>query len=143
MQKKISKLDDLKIHHLGFAVRSIAEAVSKFNSMGMVFDHIASDLERNLSFHFGEMGGVMIELVSPYNPEKKCEVSNMTEKQPCTLYHVCYKTHNLDLIIERLKNQGFRQVGKKITSDIYGYEAEGCFLYSKETGLIELVMEHK
>lgn len=85
----------------------------------------------------------MIELISPYNLDYPSAVTNMVEKQSCTLYHVCFKTYDLKAELEKLKNVGFKQFGKILTSDIYGYEATGVFLFNKGMGLVELVQENR
>lgn len=51
------------------------------------------------------------------------------------------KMGEIVLELDRLKSIGFKQMGKAITSKVYGYEATGVFLYSKEIGMIEVVME--
>ena len=63
----------------------------------------------------------------------------MVEKQPCTPYHVCLEVYDLDAEIKRLKHNGFRQIGEILTSDVYGYEAEGTFLFGRGIGVVELV----
>lgn len=85
----------------------------------------------------------MIELVSPHDPELPCAVTNMVEKQPCTLYHIGLKTYDLRAELKRLKGNGFRQVGEILTTSVYGYERSGTFLFALGMGLIELVEERK
>lgn len=85
----------------------------------------------------------MIELISPHDPKLPCTVTNMIEKQPCTLYHICLSTHDLKSEVKRLRKAGFRQLGQVITSDIYGYKATGVFLFSRGMGVVELVQECK
>jgi len=114
-----------------------------FEALGARFFHTSSDIERNLDFQFAVLGRVMVELISPHDPKLPCAVTRMVEKQPCTLYHVCLKTHDLSSELVRLRKAGFKQVGKIIISDVYDYEATGVFLFSKGTGLIELVEEDK
>ena len=135
------KIEGMPIHHIGFAVRSIEESKGSFESVGTVFVCHASDLDRNLDFAFGSMGGVLVELIAPHDPDVPCNVSRFVEKQPCTLYHVCMETDNLDAEIMRLRKEGFRQVGKRITSDIYGPMTTGVFMYSIGMGLVEIVMK--
>lgn len=84
-----------------------------------------------------------MELVAPLDMSLPCAVTNMIEKQPCTLYHICLETPDLEAELQRLKSLGFKQLGKALASEMYGYEAVGAFLFSKGTGLVELVQESK
>jgi len=139
----MQELNGLKLHHVGFAVRSIEQTKPSFEVLGTEFYHSSVDEDRNLQFLFGRVGGVTIELVSPIDETCTCAVSNIISKQACTPYHMCYETNNFCEDFEKLKRSGFRQVGKVIESQLYGYDAIGVFLFSREMGLIELVMECK
>lgn len=137
----MQKLNDFPFHHIGFAVRSFEDSCPAFEALGAKFFREVSDVERNLDFQFARIGGVLIELISPHDPTLPCAVTNMIEKQSCTPYHISLKTHDLDAELKELRDKGFRQIGKIITSDIYGYEAMGVFLFNKGMGIVELVQE--
>lgn len=137
----MQKLESMQFHHIGFAVRSFEEACPIFEALGAVFFHCSEDTERNLTFRFAKVGEIVLELVSPCDATVPCAVTNYIKKQSCTPYHICYETDDLESELKRLKGVGFKQMGKTITSKLYGYEAIGVFLYSKEIGLIEVVME--
>lgn len=145
-----------RIHHIGFAVRSLKESRAAFEALGAHFFHAAHDKARNLDFQFasfdagkepwlGAVGGegAIIELISPHDPSQLCAVTSMVKERPSTPYHVCIETDDLNAEIERLKKQGFKQIDGVSVSDVYGYEAAGTFLLSKGTGLVELVQERK
>ena len=110
-----------------------------FEALGAEFFHEFSDMERNLDFQFANFGGVLVELVSPRDPLLPSAVTKLVEKQPCTLYHVCMEVYDLDVEIDKLKHKGFRQMGKALSSDVYGYAASGVFLFSRGIGVIELI----
>lgn len=133
------ELDGLSIHHIGFAVRDMDSTQSAYEILGACFFHESADPERNLSFRFGRFGDYLIELVSPIDHEKECAVTNMVSKSPCTPYHICFETDNLDEEIKRLREIGLRRIGKIISSDLYGYDSKGVFMYGDKTGLIELI----
>ena len=125
----MQELNGFPLHHIGFAVRSLDDSQQAFELFGAQFFHESSDMERNLDFRFAHMGEqIMIELVSPHDPELPCAVTNMVEKQPCTLYHIGLKTYDLRAELKRLKGNGFRQVGEILTTSVYGYETSGTFL---------------
>ena len=84
-------------------------------------------------------GGVEIELISPHDSQLPSAVEKMIERQPCTPYHVCLEVDDLTTEIDRLKQKGFRQMGRILSSDVYGYKAEGVFLFGRGIGVVELV----
>ncbi len=135
-------IKDKNIHHLGFAVRDAKISAKQFEVLGFQIQHTITDEKRNLDFTFMAGNELLIELVSPHDSSKKSVVSVYIEKSPCTPYHICMTVKNLNDEISRLRKEGFRQVGEKITSDIYGYNSTGVFLYSLGAGLIELVQEN-
>ncbi len=60
------------------------------------------------------------------------------------LFHTASdKERNLDSELKRLKRMGFRPMGKILTSDVYGNEAAGVFLFSRELGVVELIQRCK
>ena len=132
-------MNNLSIHHIGYAVRSQEDSKAAFESLGARFVYSSNDLERNLSLNFAEMDGGIIELVSPYDNNKTCAVTNMINKQPCTQYHICFQTNSFEPLVEQLKKQGFKQMGKSVISNVYGYKAKGIFMYSRGTGVIEII----
>lgn len=139
----MQKLNNLPLHHIGFAVRSIKDSSIYFEAMGAKFFHTSYDKERNLNFEFAHLGGTMIELVAPRDLSLPCAVTNMIEKQACTPYHICLKARELEAELIRLKKMRFKQVGKVLVNDVYGYETKGVFLFSRGMGLVELIQECK
>lgn len=135
--------DGLRLHHIGFAVRSLEESCRAFEAMGARLFYELSDAGRNLDFQFLSLGGVILELVAPHDASLPCSVTRVIEKQPCTPYHICLETPDLEAELQRLRNLGFRQVCEASATESYGYKATGVFLLSKGTGLVELVQEGK
>ena len=135
----MSGLNGLKLHHIGYAVRELDSSLTAFKAMGAKFFRESQDVERNIRFDFAYLDDNLIELVSPIDDELTCDISGYLQKQPTTPYHICYETENIDNTINYLRKHGFRPVGKKITSDIYGYNSVGIFMFSVGTGLIEII----
>ena len=143
----MQELSRLQFHHIGFAVRSLNETKVAFETLGAKFFHSSSDLTRNLDFQFAfipNSGGaeVLIEFVCPHDSNLPCAVTKIVEKNPVAPYHICFQTDNLSGEVARLKKSGFKPLGEFLTTDVYGYEVTGVFLFSLGAGLIELVMEH-
>ena len=125
-------IESKKIHHVGFAVESIENSKAAFEIMGAKFFHSAYDSSRNLDFSFGELGGgVIIELISPHDPNLPCAVTKLIEKLPCQPYHICFKTDEFEKDLERLKKLGFKRIDKILTTNVFGYEAIGTFFSAK------------
>ena len=108
-------------------------------NLGFEFFHQSSDCARNLDFAFGKKGDIVIELITPHDFDIPCAVTNLIKKQPCSPYHICYEINDWDETLKSLKASGYKQMGKEIISDIYGYSAKGVFMFSKGTGLIEII----
>lgn len=53
----MQKAEQLSLHHIGFAVRSLDDTQSMFELLGAKFYHSADDPKRNLSFRFAKVAG--------------------------------------------------------------------------------------
>ena len=139
----MSAKNNLSIHHIGFAVSSPKEARIAFEALGAKFFREASVTDWNLDFQFATIIGGELELISPKNPAFPCAVSKIIEKQPCTPYHICLETDDLEAEIQRLKPLGFKQIQTIRTTDVHGYKTNGTFLFSKAAGLVEILQRCK
>ena len=139
----MQELNNLPLHHIGFAVRSLSETQPAFEALGANFVHESTDEQRNLDFRFAQLGGVLIELISPHDAELPSAVTRMVKNDSCTMYHLCLKTDNLEAELKRLKSCGFKQMCKVYSSNVYGYNADGTFLFHKSLGLLKLIQEQK
>jgi methylmalonyl-CoA/ethylmalonyl-CoA epimerase len=84
-------------------------------------------------------GGTVIELVAPLGNETP--VSNFLSKNGPAPYHCCFATPKNDMraTLESLKKSGFTEIIKPAPAVALGGN-DVVFLYSKEVGLVELVL---
>lgn len=128
----------MKINHIGYAVKRLDRAKSDFEKIGFVFSPAVDDTDRNVRISFGEMDGVMIELVTPLDRKKQSPVDEHISKAPGTPYHICYESNNLDDEIEKLEKQGFKVVIEPRPAVAFGGKRV-VFMITLGFGLMEIV----
>ncbi|WP_407404328.1 VOC family protein [Chryseobacterium sp.] len=128
----------MRVHHYGFATKSIEKSLKPFLSLGYSIssDKIFDPLQGvNLLFLKNE-NDHLIELVEPAQIDNP--ISKILSKLGSSLYHICYEVDSFDKVIEELKKQRFVQ----ITAPTPAVAFQGrrvCFLYNPAMGLIELL----
>ncbi len=131
----------LKLHHYGFATKSINKSLEEFGELGykstseLVRDNIQGvDLLfiKNDNDH-------LIELVAPIEGIEG-PVSRILKKSGSTLYHICYEVDDLGLTIRSLIEKKFILLMNP-TPAIAFNNREICFLYNSHLGLIELLQK--
>ncbi len=134
-------IDKLKLHHYGFATKSINKSLEEFCELGykstseLVRDNIQGvDLLfiKNDNDH-------LIELVAPIEGIEG-PVSRILKKSGSTLYHICYEVDDLGLTIRSLIEKKFILLMNP-TPAIAFNNREICFLYNAHLGLIELLQK--
>jgi len=130
----------MKVHHVGYAVKSIEDARKEFELLGFrcesetVLDNI-----RKVRILFMTNDTCRIELIEPNESDNPIE--SILKKVGSSPYHICYESEDIENDARLLKEKGFR-----VISDVSEAPALGnknvCFLYSKDIGIIELVQEY-
>lgn len=132
----------MTIDHVGYAVKQIKKSIEFLQAIGFVFEEPVDDTDRNIKVCFGRKGAYCIELVSPLDGSSPSPVDTYLKKIGCTPYHFCYRSDNMDEDIEHLKGLGYKLIHKpKIATafSVPGREKRVAFLWSRPTGLIEIV----
>lgn len=125
----------MEIDHIGYAVKDINTAIAAFEKIGYTFGISITDEMRHVMASIGTLGSFKIELISPMG--EKSPVDNYLKKLGNTPYHICYKVDDINMAINTLKAQNFLLV---LPPDFYKLlSGEAAFMFSVETGLIELV----
>lgn len=131
----------MRVHHIGYAVRSIEKAMEGFRALGYVEEgKPVFDKGRNVSILFMTNGGCRIELVEAGNPAVSSPVDSWLKNQKggSQPYHLCYGVPDIGLGIERLKREKFILTEQpKPAPAISNHKV--AFLYKRAVGLIELV----
>ena len=129
---------EMKIDHIGYAVKQIERAIVSFEKLGFCFGPVIEDHDRNVKLVFGNNGEYRIELVSPMDKSKASPVDQYLSNAPGTPYHICYQAEEFEKEIENLKRQGFKEViapAKAIAFD----GRRVVFMMNLGFGLMEIV----
>lgn len=129
----------LVFHHIGIACFNIEETASFYTEQGYTLSETIFDPVRNVHIAFlnsQRQNMPCIELIAPH--DETSPVCKNLQKNGVSPYHICYETENLEESITELKKQKFIMVSKPSPAIAFGSNRV-CFLFSKSTGLIELV----
>ena len=124
-------------HHVGLAVESIGKTATLFMEAGYKMTSVIFDPIQNVNISFLEkIGSPLLELVEPV--DEKSPVRNTLNKVGVSAYHLCYEVDNLNDSIAQLRPKKFMLLVKPVEAVAFNGRRI-CFLYHKETGLIELL----
>lgn len=127
----------MKIHHIGYLVKDISQAVTQFEQIGfMTAGEIVRDGIRKVDIVFLKNGDYTIELISPY--ESASVVASLMPKYKNTAYHFCYETASIFHEINRLEKEGYKVIDKPEIAPAIA-NCYTVFLTHPKLGLIELV----
>ncbi len=124
-------------HHVGIAAESIERTAALFMEAGYKMTNIIFDPKQNVNISFLEKNGSpLLELVEPV--DEKSPVRNILSKVGVSAYHFCYEVEDLEDSITQLRKKRFMLLVKPVETVAFNGR-KICFLYHKETGLIELL----
>lgn len=128
----------MEFHHLGIATNNIDETVKRYNIFGYIKStEIFHDKIQNVYITFMEKpNSPRIELVAPVDQDSP--ILNTLKKNGTIPYHTCYEVSNIVEEVDRLKKIKFVLVSKIVPAIAFENRLV-CFLYSKDSGLIELL----
>lgn len=129
-------VENLKIHHIGYAVKDIDKSIAIFRNLGYVVAPKSYDKERKVIIAFAEKSQYLIELISPL--EEGSPVDSILRKNGSTPYHICYEVDNIETACCELKKEKFRPISESKAAPAI-QNANVIFLYNPTVGLIELV----
>lgn len=128
---------NFRFHHIGIAVKSIAETATVYELMGGVMSDVVFDSHQNVSICWITCDGMpTIELLEPV--DDKSPVNKILEKNGVTPYHICYEVDDLDLSIMTLRKHKYVIVSRPVEAPAISNHRV-AFLFHKDMGLIELV----
>lgn len=130
---------NLKIHHIGYLVKKMDQAIESFRSLGYEIEYPSKiDSIRNVSIAFLIKDGYRVELVSPVNEESV--VYNLIKKYKNAPYHICYESAkgNFEHDLCYLSTQGYVTIDEPTEAPcINGRRV--VFLLNSKLGMIELL----
>lgn len=128
-------------HHFGIATRNIEKCASTYSKLGYSMSDIRTEPSQHVNICFlSKEGSPMLEIIEPINEHSP--VSKMVQKSGTTPYHTCYEVADIHASVKELEEENFRLLFEPLTA--YAME-DGlfCYLFSPETGLIELYERKK
>jgi methylmalonyl-CoA/ethylmalonyl-CoA epimerase len=128
---------DFLFHHLGYATKSIEETSIFFLTLGYTKSPTIMDPIQNVNIAFlTKVDSPRIELVEPI--DDKSPVMNILGKNGVTPYHVCYEVIDIFQAVSDMKKLRFIPLFKPVPAVALDNRLI-CYLFNKDTGLIELL----
>ena len=132
--------ENLRLTHLGWAVRSIEAALPAFLLLGFQSEGvICDDSRRGVRILFMKHADSQrIELIEPSHDHSP--VSALLNKSGPTPYHVCFSLsrNSWENQREAFKKAGFFEISAPTAAPALGGQ-DVIFLFSKDIGLVELL----
>jgi len=130
----------MKVHHVGYAVKSIEDARKEFELLGFRCEsETVLDNVRKVRILFMTNDTCRIELIEPN--ENGSRIDNILKKGGSSPYQICYESEDIENDTKLLKQSGFTTISN-ISPAPALENKKVCFLYSKDVGIIELVEEN-
>ena len=131
----------LKVHHVGYAVPSIEQALPEFEALGWgVCGGVTEDESRKVRIQFIRLGDQVAELVAPLTEDSP--IRKTIQKGGGTPYHICYEVDSLADAEAELKSKHFMVFKNPSPAPAIGMRRVE-WLYSRNGGILELVEKEK
>lgn len=131
----------MKINHIGYLVKNMEKAVTKFEQLGyQTVSGVTHDTLRLVDICFMQMDQYTVELVSPY--DKNSVVAGMMKKYKNMPYHICYEVNDFAAELRYLETNGFARIGQPCPAPVIGGR-KVCFLMGVGIGMIEILEEKR
>lgn len=128
----------MKLDHIGYITDQIDETKNSFVRLGYVPDPIVDFEAYKCKICFlRKEGETTVELVEPYEDNKSLR---KLLKNGITPYHICYEVEDIHQSIKDL-NGGYIPLSEPVAAPAFKGRLM-CYLWSRETGYIELVNNH-
>lgn len=128
-------------HHIGVATGDLAATAEVYMGMGFSMTAPVDDPAQSVIVAFlSKEGHPLIELVTPLGD--KSPVDNVVKKMRVSPYHTCYEVDDLELAITELREKRFMIVADPVAAAAFDGRRI-CFMFSRATGLWELVEKEK
>jgi methylmalonyl-CoA/ethylmalonyl-CoA epimerase len=132
---------DYRFHHLGIATRNIEKTAKIYHELGYVLAAINIEPSQNVKIGFlSKPGSPVFELVEPLNADSP--VSRIVESSGTTPYHICFEVEDIRKAIDELEGLRFRLLFEPTQTETME-PGLFCYLFSADTGLIELYEQAK
>ena len=130
------------VHHVGFVVRAITPAETAFAALG--YERLGASVEDGrqdaeilfLARIGAQPGEPLVELISPLSD--RSPVAAFARESRFRIHHVCFAVEDLDHALQPVRERRLTQVTPVTDAPAIGFRRI-VFLFSRETGLFELV----
>lgn len=128
-----------EIDHLGIAVKSLAQAKTFYQNLGMQVMPEETVAQEKVRLAMVPLGKSRIELLEPLSEDSP--IAKFLAKRGEGLHHVSLRVDNLARTVENLKKSGVRLINEQIQVGAGGHLY--VFVHPSSTGgvLLELVEE--
>ena len=128
-----------EIDHLGIAVKSLAQARTFYENLGMKVMPEETVAQEKVRLAMVPVGESRIELLEPISEESP--IARFIAKRGEGLHHVSLRVDDLQSTVEQLKQSGVRLINAQIQAGAGGHLY--VFVHPSSTGgvLLELVQE--
>lgn len=131
----------MKIHHIGYLVKHIEEAIKTFLALGYIQEtDVIYDSAREIHICFLIKDGYRIELVCPCG--ETSVVSGLYKKFGNTPYHICYESEDYEQDILELRKAGFSMIDQPQKAVAIN-NIPVAFFWSLKIGMIEVINKDK
>lgn len=130
------------VEHIGIAVNELEKAEELFSTLFNIMPYKRENIaSQGVITSFFRINQTKVELLEATDPNSV--IAKFIEKKGEGFHHIAFEVDNIQLEMERLKNEGFT-----LLSEAPGIGADNklvCFLHPKSTNgmLIELCQEIK
>ena len=119
----------MKLHHIGIAVRSLAESVGHYQRMGLRLAHREDVVSQKVKVAFlGD--GPYIELLEPTSPDSP--VAKFLDKRGPGQHHLAFAVPNIEAELKRQLAAGAELIDRAARLGAWGHKV--AFLHPKSHG---------
>jgi len=129
-----------KVEHIGLAVNSLEQASQLFDRLFGKKHYKTEQVEsEGVATSFYQIGDTKIELLEATNPDSP--IAKFIEKRGEGMHHIAFHVENIDVEIQRLKNEGFQIINENPKPGADNKMV--CFIHPKDTHgvLVELCQD--
>lgn len=126
----------MKLDHVGYITDQIEESKNAFCDLGYVAENVVDfPAHKSKVCFLRKEGETTVELVEPYEENKSLR---KLLKNGVTPYHVCYEVEDIRQSVSELTSGGYFALSQPVSAPAFNGRLI-CYLWSRETGYIELV----
>lgn len=131
---------NIKLHHIGIAVKSISEASAEYSILGFQNEtEIVHDKIRNINILFMISDGTRIELIEKADDMLPSPIDNcISPRQHHSIYHSCYIVDNLEASVKKFVARHYIILKEPEIAPALN-EKRVVFLFHRNIGTIELL----